>query len=457
MRSVALLAGLIGTALAAPYASIGHFHKRVAPENKYTIAKPGSIDDVIVGEDNTLNGTVHTSKTFRTVTPRMQDPVPGNLPLSLVNNLGGQNLNCYISGLDSDGKVVFLAGDGSLVYPSSGGSEVPVPITENIAIPMPGLGETFDITLPIAMSSGRVYFAEGELEFFMVFIGTGDGLVQPSINNIADPSSGLNWGFVELTLTTEGVIWANVSFVDFVGLIMSMTLRNLDGSVQEVVGLPGNAVGTVCESLLAQGEADGRPWGAMCIATADGNPLRVLSPEDYETIEQGGFDDYWTAYVDEVWTYYSSNTLTINTQNEAGDVTCQVVGDLLECEGDNRGYPKPVAADIWGCNTGPFGILEGDNAIHYAVVPRLCAAFVRTTLLIEGGNYQPGPPAEQYYTHDPSTHYSRIIHEHEVDGKGYAFAYDDVNPDGSEDAAGLVSSGNPETLIFYIGGAVASN
>lgn len=455
MRSFALLAGLIGTALAAPYASIGKFHKRVDPQNKYTIVKPGGVDDVIVDEDNTLNGTVHSSETFSIMASEIQDPVPGNLPLSLVNNLGGENVNCYISGLDSDGRVVFLGADGSLIYPSSGGSEIPVPITEPIAIPMPGQGETFDITLPIAMSSGRVYFAQGELQFFMVFIGTGDGLVQPSINNIQDPSAGLNWGFVELTLTTEGVIWANISYVDYVGLIMSMTLRNLDGSTQEVIGLAGNAVGTVCQDLLAQGDIDGRPWGGMCIARADGTPLRVVSPEDYETIEGGGFDDYWTAYVDEVWSYYSQNTLTIDTQNDAGNVNCRVNGELLECDGDNRGYPKPVAEDIWGCNTGPFGILEGDNAIHYAVVPRLCAAFVRSTFLIEGGGFQPGPPADQYYVNSPTSHYSRVIHAHEVDGKGYAFPYDDVNPSGAEDAAGLVSSGNPEKLIFYIGGAVA--
>ena len=63
MRSVALLAGLIGTALAAPYASIGKFHKRVDPENKYTIVKPGGVDDVIVDEDNTLNGTAIGPKT----------------------------------------------------------------------------------------------------------------------------------------------------------------------------------------------------------------------------------------------------------------------------------------------------------------------------------------------------------------------------------------------------------
>lgn len=319
---------------------------------------------------------------------------------------------------------------------------------------MPALGESLDITVPVAFSSGRLYFVEGELSFSIVSIGNGgEGLVQPSLS-LEDPARNLNWGFVEMTLTETGEIWSNISYVDFIGIIMSMILRSGDGSEQEVIGLGSDGVTKVCEGLQAQAAADGREWAGMCIAREDGTPLRVLSPEDYsDFIQDGGFDDYWTQYVDDVWAKYSSEPLTINTQADAGEVQCQVNGDLLECAGDNRGYPKPVAQDIWGCNSGPFGIIEGDNAVHYAVVPRLCAAFARSTLLIEGGNYQPGQSADEFYTVDPTFHYARIVHENQIDGKGYAFAYDDVVADGEEDPAGLVTSQDPELLTFFIGGS----
>ncbi|KAF3356825.1 Glucan endo-1 like protein [Verticillium longisporum] len=414
--------------------------------NDFTKACPGGVDNVIVTEANTLNGTVNSE-----IGPA-RAPLLGNLPLSLVNNFAGGSLNAYISGLDSNGAVVFLAADGSLVYPTSGGSSVPVPIGADIAIPLPPRGQTLRITLPIALSSGRVYFAAGKLNFFMVFTGSGDGLVQPSINNLQDPSAGLNWGFVELTLTPKGVIWANISFVDFVGLVFGMRLVDRDGRVQEVLGLPAGAVDSICNELRAQGDVDGRPWAAHCIEGPTGRPLRVVSPNNYATINPGAFADYWTVYADEVWRRYANQPLYINTQNENGVVECRVTGDTLSCDGDNRGYAKPEAVDIWGCNSGPFGIRQGDNAVHYAVVPRLCAAFVRTTLLLAGGDLQPGVDARDYYMQDPTSHYSRVVHEQEVDGRGYAFPYDDVNPDGAEDAAGLVASGNFDVLNFFIGG-----
>ncbi|CAG9992692.1 unnamed protein product [Clonostachys byssicola] len=455
MKAFTILTALLGTALAAPrgYTPVQPIQKSV--ENKYTTVKESS--KVVVEEKNTLNGTATNSRNggsrvFSINSNKVStQAVQQSIPLKLVNNLDGDAVNCYISGLDSDGKVVFLGSAGNLIYPSAGGSEVPVTIAEDIAIPMPAKGQTFEITLPIAMASGRVYFAQGELEFFMVKTATGDGLVQPSNTNLEDPSRNINWGFVELTLTTDGVIWANISYVDFVGLIMSMTLRTKDNNTQEVIGLPGNAVTTVCEKLLAQGEKDGLPWGAMCIAGTDGKPLRVLSPEDYGDVAGEGWEDYWTEYVDKVWAKYSTETLSIKTQ-AVGDVACKVVDNKLTCEGDNRAYPKPDHLDIWGCNSGPFGIQAEDNAVHVAVVPRLCAAFVRSTLLLDGGNITPDLPDTSYYTVSPTSHYSRIIHEEEVDGRGYAFPYDDVNPTGSEDAAGLVSSGNYESLTFYIGG-----
>ncbi|VUC26250.1 unnamed protein product [Clonostachys rosea] len=58
---------------------------------------------------------------------------------------------------------------------------------------MPAKGQTFEITLPIAMASGRVYFAQGELEYFMVKTATGDGLVQPFNAFLENPSRNISW------------------------------------------------------------------------------------------------------------------------------------------------------------------------------------------------------------------------------------------------------------------------
>ncbi|KAM5353495.1 hypothetical protein ACJ41O_000145 [Fusarium nematophilum] len=447
MRPFFLLAAFLGTALAAPsQASPLIKRENLTPEG-FIKVNPGGAKDVDINKDNTLNSTNPKNGTYLL---SKRDPLPASLPLKIVNNFGDGAIKAYISGLDSNGAVVFVAADGSLIYPSSGGSKVPVEITDNIAIPLPPQGQSLDFTLPIEMSSGRVYFADDNLHFYMVDIGSGDGLVQPSVTNLLDASAGVNWGFVELTYT-NGSLYANISYVDFVGIPLGMMLSVADGSTQSAAGLEAGAASKICDDMVKQRDADGYAWTFMCIANLEGRPVRVLSPQNQYDLEPISFADYWAAYVDEVWSKYSSQTLTINTQTEAGNVACRVSGEELTCDGDNRGYAKPDVKDVWGCNSGPFLLQEGDNAIHTAVVPRLCAAFVRSTLLVDGGDVQPSLGGERYYKVDPTNHYSRIVHNYLVDGKGYAFSYDDVNPDGNENASGVVSSGTPDTLIVYVG------
>ena len=141
------------------------------------------------------------------------------------NSAGRGQVNAYLTGLDSDGRVVFVKANGVLIYPSSRGSPVPVPIDEDISISLPGQGGALEMTLPITITSGRVYFSEGKLNFFMVKTPNGDGVVQPSPTNMRDRSAGVSWGFVEMTYTKDEELFANISYVDFVGLILSMVLR----------------------------------------------------------------------------------------------------------------------------------------------------------------------------------------------------------------------------------------
>lgn len=444
MRHFALFSILLGAAMAA-----SSFMLDTRANEGFTTARPGGVEDIIITKDNTLNGTSNLDNNSPIVPTQV---AKGSLPLEFVNNFSGDHVNAYISGLDSDNRVVFVGGDGRLIYPTAGGSKTPVKITQPIAISMGTKGRTFKMALPITLSSGRIYFCEGDLPFFMVSTDNGDGLVQPSVTNLKDPSAGLNWGFVELTYTKSKALYANISYVDFVGMILSMKLGVSDGGGTQITrGLQSTAVENICTSLVAQSKKDSKPWSKMCVANSAGKQIRILAPGDYETINAGDFQNYWQGYVDKVWTKYTGTPLVIDTQTSRGKVNCRVSGATMKCDSDNRGYNKPTAQDIWGCNSGPFGTLSSDNNVHLAVIPRLCAAFVRSTLLLQGGNVQPSLAASHYYTADPTNHYSRIVHANEVDGKGYAFPYDDVNPDG-ENASGMVSSGSPRLLVIYFGG-----
>ena len=412
---------------------------------------PGGPQDIIITNQDTVNAT-HGPPTSNITKQVDAAAATAQLPFSLVNNFSGGSINAYVTGLDDNGDLVMLQPNGQWYYPTATSSGVPQAINANVAIPLGGKGSTTDITLPGYISSGRVWFAAGDLQFFTVQGASGPSLVEPSQVNPSDPSADINWGFVELTNTAAGGLYADISYVDFVGLPLGIELLTGGGSTQSAPGVQANAVSQICNELIAQASADGQPWDSLCVLDTNNNPLRVLAPFDYLSLDSSAFSNYFTDYINQVWSTYSSKPLTIDTQAAAGDVTCTVTDGTLNCEGDNRGYAQPSAGDIFGCNSGPFAIEASDNDVHRAVVPRLCAAFDRTTLLVSGGNVQPGVSSSEYYTTSPTNYYSKFVHQYEVNDLGYAFAYDDVNPAG-ENQAGVVTDSSPQRLTIIVGGA----
>ncbi|EMC94467.1 glycoside hydrolase family 64 protein [Baudoinia panamericana UAMH 10762] len=423
---------------------------------------PGGVHDIVITSNNTVNATKPAPATSSTGPSRIKAvrdvSTNGQLPLALINNLDG-SVNAYVTGLSSNNELVMLQPNGQWYYPTADPSQgTPQPINANIAIPLGPQGSTTNVILPDYISAARVWFAVGELQFFTVYSGASNGpsLVEPSAVNPSDPSAAVNWGFVELTNTEEGGLYANISYVDFVGLVLGMSLLSEDGSTQTALGLQSDAVSVICAALAAQTAQDGQAWDDLCQVDENDNPLRVIAPGDFLSTNPTAFNEYFSEYIDAVWAQYENSPLTIDTQAAAGEVQCTVQNDLLTCAGDNRGYAKPTASDIFGCNSGPFAILDGDNAVHYAVVPRLCAAFDRSTLTLEGGSVQPGLSSADYYQGTPTNHYSHHVHMHSIDGKGYAFAYDDVNPSDDVNQSGVVADASPQVLTVTVGGPSTS-
>ncbi|CAK4031280.1 glucanase B [Lecanosticta acicola] len=411
---------------------------------------PGGVQDLIVTHNNTINAT---NSAFA-VKP---DSQPASyLNLALLNYMDSNNVKSYITGLNANNQLVFLGPNGQFYYPSTT-SGTPVPLSDSdIAIPLGGKGSTTSATIPGYLSASRVWFSDGPLQFFVVGTPNGPGLVEPAAVNPNDPNAATNYGFAELTWNSAN-IFADISFVDFVGLPLGIRLTTNDGTAQqEAQGLPSNAVQLVCSDLQKQHSSDGMPWDQECVYSSNGQLIRVLAPIDYLSQNSNAWSGYFDNYIREVYQQYSSSPLTIDTQAAAGNVNCYAdMGSMtLHCDGDNRGYPAPSAADIFGCNSGPFGFQSGDNDVHYAIVPRLCAAFNRGTLLNGGGNIQPSAAPNTYYTSSQGVwnHFSQSVHRHESNGLGYAFSYDDVSPSDAQNVAGVVQSAKPNTLSFLVGG-----
>ena len=120
-------------------------------------------------------------------------------------------------------------------------------------------------------------------------------------------------------------------------------------------------------------------------------------------------------YLDQVWSKYSSQTLSIDTQGQWGTVTGQVSGGVLDFPGVGS-FGRPSSADIFSCNSGPFNTSGAEMG-----------ALTQTN------------------------HYARIVHGTSLDGRGYAFPYDDVAPTGGADQSGAVVDSNPTLLTVTLG------
>ncbi|KAI8948713.1 hypothetical protein F4801DRAFT_440084 [Xylaria longipes] len=405
------------------------------------IVHPGNAKDLVITENNTLNST-----------SRIQAANGSNpLQVDIVNNFSTSQMYLYITGTDSNGVACFVGPDGNFFYPDAGGSKTPVTFQGDFKTPLGAMGSTTSLTIPDFLISSRIWVSEGELSFFAFVDDTGKTtVVEPSVSNPTDPSASIRWGFVEFNWN-QSQVFANISYVDWVGISMGMALTLGSGETQIVKGLVAGAVQNICDDLNTQNSKDNAGWNQLCMTNANGEALRALSPNLMIADNPTWQADYYSAYIDQVWSKYANEDLTINTQTDAGNVACRVADDQLSCASDNRAYPKPVIADVYGCNSGPFAIIDSDNVVHRAVVARLCAAFYRSTLLLDGGNVQPSLPADQYYTVDPTSHYARIVHQYEEDNLGYAFSFDDVNPEG-ENAAGTVAGVSPTLLRVTAGG-----
>lgn len=362
---------------------------------------------------------------------------PESLKFVLKNDSGGP-ATAYIAGFsDAEKKAVFIKQDGTPLFPEAGGTE-PEPVGPEAGIPVDG---TVEVTVP-RMYGARVYFALNDTLEFQVVKGA-DGatsVVHPNFVSNEDPNFGKDWTFAEFTLNAEQ-LYANISYVDFVAAPIGLHLKAPSGD-QEVPGMPTGALDKVAQGLRDQGEN----WPNL-VQEADGRVVRVLNPNH----RAADFEGYLEPYVDEAYSKYAGESLFIDTQREdIGILEGKVEGEELVFGAER--FAKPSSVDIWGCNSGPFANNpDSDSQERLAIVPRLAAAFNRTTLLINPNQPHQEDPAT-FYKNDITNHYARVVHENLPDGKGYAFAYDDVSSNAGEDHSGKVNAGDPEVFTLTLRG-----
>lgn len=343
-------------------------------------------------------------------------------------------------------------------------------------------------SLPSYVDSARLYVSQERLHFGTNAGDNGTGLVEPSATNKGLPEYNISWQFVEFTYEENNFV-LNPSYVDFAAMSLDLTLTSGTGDANQstVRGLEADALENICTDLKSQSDTDQQSWKDLCLVGGDGNIVRVISPDQYLALNPSDrMANYYDEYVNKVWERYKDNNLTINTQDRDNikvangrEVICNVNSEdqLLYCSSQDVSsseqepfkFRKPTTFEIMGCIQSPpiqtpngtdlgspFTVKDSINKTQALIVPRLCAAFTRSTLLLEDGNIQPNGniTADLYYGGNITNHYSRIIHSKLLDQIGYSFAYDDTNPSGDNNrttnAGGVIQDPDPILMLVRV-------
>lgn len=361
---------------------------------------------------------------------------PDRLPLTVTNQSGrAEATYLYVIGVNlANGRLGYVDAAGTFqAWPA--GSLPPSPAPD-VSIPGPGNGGSATLQLPRGFS-GRVYFSFGQRIPFSL---TPDGLVQPAPWAAGDPSRDILLDWSELTYNDAG-LWLNSSQVDMFAVPHAVTVTGASGVTKRTGDVVADGRNRIIDAMRADAA-----WSRSVVTRSDGTVLRVLSPG--KAAGAGLLSPtYLDGYIASAWSAYASKTLTVVpfTDQPGTRYFGRTSGDVMtftNAAGQQvASFTRPSSADVWGCD----GRLHAPNDLVVGPIARtLCAALFRGTLGTI--DTQPSTDASQFYRSSPNNLYGKVVHQNMVDGKAYAFAFDDVGAfeslvhDGDPRSAGIVLS-----------------
>src|SRR5947209_1408892 len=173
------------------------------------------------------------------------------LNIALQNQTTSNTVYAYITGLalQHNNALFLLQSDGRSYYFPTQPPSIGSPLTQNCAIALGNPGSTRTVTIP-QIAGGRIWFSiDSPLTFLL---NPGPALVEPSVTNPSDPNINIRWGFCEFTFNAAQ-LYANISYVDFVGVPVAIALTNEAGNTKKVAGSLGFGVTMVGPVIIAFG------------------------------------------------------------------------------------------------------------------------------------------------------------------------------------------------------------
>ncbi|WP_211102049.1 discoidin domain-containing protein [Nitrospirillum pindoramense] len=412
----------------------------------------------VAGDDGARFAVVVTDAQGATVTSAaaILTVTTGGLPYTVYPGFVGVDLQNNTNGAFTDDQVyVAVIGrnpaTGQFAWLKPDGTLMPASITDNDAAGHLTAGgqnySNYFFTLAQAktlklpkMDSGRVFVALGGPLYIKILADANNqvGYAGPNPLNATDPNINVYYDWYEFTYNDAG-LWINTTQVDQFGLPLLLDVYGAHNTFHKQTGL-NQSRASLYNAYLAETPAE--------FHTAPLSPYRIMAPYN-STFDTGQANAaYFDSYITQIWTYYTTNTLTIDLWGGSRRFVGQVQGGQMvftEANLGNGAYVggtfvinKPTTQDVLR----GAGALATGNATELALEAQLCAAFNRH-IMDSAGDW--ATPAT-WYQASPANWYAKFWHDHSVGGLAYGFAYDDVS-----DQSSTIQTGTPEHAVFGIG------
>ena len=300
------------------------------------------------------------------------------------------------------------------------------------------LSEIDGFQIPPWVESGRLYISMGRPVEMTSIVeeATGQvGIVQPNLQNPNDPNQDIYFEWIEFTVQS-GAFWGNTTQVDQYSFSYSMQLYEDDVASFR----PAQKVGI--EATRDEIFDAYQNWVPEEFRTLIQWPYRIVAPAKGSFGRDQPYANYWDGYVDGVWDYYRSNTLTYRHPIWGRFEGRVLADDRFEFvrSTDGSGYSiarQPDTQEVFECS----GVLASGNAIELALQAQLCAALNRH-IATDAANWE---NASAYYAQAPSNAYAAFWHQVNLSGLAYGFSYDDV-----AEQAPLIENHAPRGLVIDV-------
>lgn len=319
------------------------------------------------------------------------------------------------------------------------------PIGDNQTYSMPLPPSTQTIWFP-RLSAIRVYFSFGKKLYLDV--DANNGIPTSPAGWLMDSNFETLFDWLELTWElnpTDYTLGGNSTQVDMFGLPMELTLNGFDPVGAPLTVQGGFQVPGVRDQILQTIQAQPDPWNKLVLTDSmTGFATRVISP--YHGMELNLFPrDQLQAYIDAVWTYYSSHAMTtfaidadyIGQVSQSGRYLNQLV--FTSKTRPPVVFNKPDSFTVY--TSGPLPVTP--DAHGYRIGATLQASFLRGTLLTH--TQLPFCDSSAYYISPPVNEYAKTFHHYADGGGAYAFGFDDVC-----DKSSFIIVHNPTSLSMKL-------